>query len=61
MRELHPALRRQLRVLSFERGLNIHRAIHRLDYARELSKNAVAAEFTKRPWCCLIKLSMIPR
>jgi hypothetical protein len=34
--ELHPALRRQLRVLSFERGLNIHRAIHRLDDAGEL-------------------------
>jgi hypothetical protein len=40
--ELHPALRWQLRVLSFERGLNIHRAIHRLDHAGELGQNAVA-------------------
>jgi len=40
--ELHPALRRQLRVFSAERGLNIHRAVHRLDHAGELGQNAIA-------------------
>ena len=40
--KLHPALRRQLRVLSLERGLNIDRAIHRLDHAGELGQNAIA-------------------
>ena len=40
--ELHPALRRQLRILSLERGLNIHCAIHRLDHAGELGQNAIA-------------------
>ena len=40
--ELHPALWRQLCVLSFERGLNIRRAIHRLDDAGELSKNTIS-------------------
>jgi hypothetical protein len=34
--ELHPAVRRQLRVLSLERRLNIHSAIHRFDHAGEL-------------------------
>ena len=59
--KLHPALRRQLRILGLERGLNIDRTIHRLDHAGELGQNAIAAEFTKRPWCCSIKLSMILR
>jgi hypothetical protein len=40
--KLHPTLRWQLRVFSAERGLNIHRAIHRLDHAGELGQNAIA-------------------
>jgi len=40
--KLHPALRRQLRVLGLERGLNIHRAIHRPNHAGELGKYAIA-------------------
>ena len=41
--KLHPALLRQLSVLGLERGLNIHRAIHRLDHAGELGQNAIAS------------------
>src|SRR6266478_3535722 len=40
--EFHTALRWQLRVLSLERGLNIHCVIHRIDHAGELGQNAVA-------------------
>ena len=40
--ELHPPLRRQVRVLSFERSLNLNPALNSVDHAGELGQDAVS-------------------